>query len=325
MKKIIYLVPYFGKLPQIFPLWLKSAECNPTINWKIFTDDDDHYDYPTNVNVVKTTFVDFANKFRNHFDFNISLDYPYKLCEYKVTYGDVLADQISEYDYWGYCDLDLIFGDIREFITSEVLSEYEMIGFQGHSTLYKNVPEVNKRYTHITENVNYRTLLSSYKYHFFDEHGILEIYEDLNLTWWSKVVFANISPMYWNFRLTHQDKTGREKNKNRIFTWNKGKLYSHSLVGGKIVTDEFMYVHFLRREMKIIPPVNDAVLKIIPNKFISLSTPINPKMVKYDSRDRPIYYWINLIWRKRKKMTTQNIIRFLKHYIKHRKIDKKRG
>jgi len=29
--------------------------------------------------------------------------------------------------FWGYCDIDLIFGNIRAFMTDELLNEYDII------------------------------------------------------------------------------------------------------------------------------------------------------------------------------------------------------
>ena len=41
---------------------------------------------------------------------------PYKLCDYKPVYGLIFDEDLQDYDFWGHCDVDLIFGDIRKFI-----------------------------------------------------------------------------------------------------------------------------------------------------------------------------------------------------------------
>ena len=63
MKSICYIVPYFGKLPSGFQLWLMSCKMNPTIDWLIFTDDKTEYDYPENVKVNYCTFDDIRKRF----------------------------------------------------------------------------------------------------------------------------------------------------------------------------------------------------------------------------------------------------------------------
>ena len=42
MKKqtsICYVIPYFGKLPAGFKMWLLSCSANDTIDWILYTDD----------------------------------------------------------------------------------------------------------------------------------------------------------------------------------------------------------------------------------------------------------------------------------------------
>lgn len=104
------------------------------------------YVYPENVRVSYCSFDDIKRKIASLFDFTIELSAPYKLCDYKPTYGHAFEKELKEYDFWGYCDIDLIFGDIRNFITDKILDKFDMIGFQGHSTIFRNSKEVNSRY-----------------------------------------------------------------------------------------------------------------------------------------------------------------------------------
>ena len=43
MKSICYIVPYFGKLPSNFQIWLQTCSKNETIDLMIFTDDKTEY------------------------------------------------------------------------------------------------------------------------------------------------------------------------------------------------------------------------------------------------------------------------------------------
>ena len=62
MLSIVFICPYFGKLPKNqFPLWLKSCKYNYNIDWIIFTDDKTKYDYPTNVKVIYMKFDEFKD------------------------------------------------------------------------------------------------------------------------------------------------------------------------------------------------------------------------------------------------------------------------
>ena len=131
MKTIVIIFPYFGKLPVQFKMWRASALCNPTVDFMFFTDA--NVEPAPNIIVHKMRFCDFQQLTQEAFDFPIVLDRPYKLCEYKQAYGYILQDFIKEYDFWGFGDLDLVYGDIRAFITEDVLNNKFLLGW-GHLT-----------------------------------------------------------------------------------------------------------------------------------------------------------------------------------------------
>ena len=189
MNSICYVVPYFGTLPKTsFRLWLKSCKANPTVNWIIFTDDKTEYDYPDNVKVYYTTLDEIRERFQSFYDFPIVLDRGWKLCDYKIAYGEIFEKELKGYDFWGNCDIDLMWGNIRKFYTDEILEKYDKIGYQAHSTLYKNTPEVNKRYRTVIDGLdNYKMAFSESEGHAFDEVGIEEIYKKLNIPYLSLI------------------------------------------------------------------------------------------------------------------------------------------
>ena len=97
------IVPYFGKLPEIFPIWLKSCSTNKDIEWLIITDDTSKYNYPKNVDVNYISWEDIKLRIQKLYDFEIILDKPYKLCDYRVAYGEIFEEELEKYDFWGYC------------------------------------------------------------------------------------------------------------------------------------------------------------------------------------------------------------------------------
>ena len=115
MKSIVVIFPYFGKLPPQYDIWRASAIRNPSVDFMFFTDAE--IAPYKNIIVHKMRFEDFRLIVQKAFDFQIILDRPYKLCEYKPAYGYILKDYIKQYDFWGFGDLDLVYGNIRTFIT----------------------------------------------------------------------------------------------------------------------------------------------------------------------------------------------------------------
>ena len=147
MRKIAFVIPWFGsELPVYFAPFLASCEGNPTIDFYIFTDDKRKYEDSNNIFFIYCTWEVIKERVQKCFDFNISLDFPYKLCDYKPAYGEIFHDYLKAYDFWGYCDIDMIWGDIRKFVTDSLLDKYDRIGKQGCFTLYRNTIEVNSYY-----------------------------------------------------------------------------------------------------------------------------------------------------------------------------------
>ena len=298
MKKVIFICPYFGKLPmQQIKIWLKTCELNPKINWLIITDDETKYNYPKNVKVMYMTFNDIKEYIQNKFNFKICLSSTYKLCDFKPTYGYVFQELIRDYDYWGHCDLsDSIFGSFEDTLFNIINDDYEKIGFLGHLTLYKNTQEVNER-IFLTSNSNKKLhdILGVPNNMAFDEtykYSINYIYIDNGL----KIkriddLYVDISPKSYSFRYALWndlfERIGLSQ-KKYIIEWNNGKLYKLSIENNKICKEEILYVHYQKRNMKIeIDVENISHFYIVPNKFIEFSF-INNKIIKKYTRDKII-------------------------------------
>ena len=318
MKKIAYVVPYFGKLPDFIEVWLKTCEKNPDIEWLLFTDDHREFSYPQNVKVIYMTFDSLQNRIQKLYDFQISLEKPYKLCDYKPAYGEIFKPEISggRYDFWGYCDIDMVFGNIRSFITDEILSDYDVIGFLGHSTLFRNTDRINELYRiRLQEKELYREIFSNPNNCYFDEGGLQKLLKQENISVYDRIIFADISPLYWHFRIGRQDSVGIEKNKHRIFTWEKGELFSQSIYEGKICSDAFMYAHFLRREMVFEKDLEENWI-IIPNKIVALDGTVTISDILKYSRNNMLKYWLDFFRRKWKKVTFSKIVGYIENRLK---------
>lgn len=314
MKSICYIVLYFGKLPDIMPLWLKSCSYNPSINWLVITNDKSSFIVPKNVRFIYKSFEEIKLRFQSKFDFPIKLDSPYRLCDYKVAYGYLFEEELCPYDFWGYCDLDMIFGDIRYFITDDVLSTYNRIGFLGHSTLYRNDSEINRLFMDKVDGEEiYKKIFTTAGSinSFFDEKWMDIICEKAGVATYRETIFADIIPWAWKFRIGYSSSEEKIKNEHRIFYWDHGKLYSYSLERkGKLLCDEFMYIHFLRRRMKLKFSINDNKLLIVPNSIKTYNRCITPKIVKRYSSNLMILYWFELLKTKWRKLSIKNVINY---------------
>ncbi|HJH77888.1 MAG TPA: hypothetical protein OIM43_12960 [Prevotellaceae bacterium] len=319
MKSICYLVPYFGRLPKNFGLWLISCKANPTINWIIYTDDHTKYDYPQNIKVIYTTYDKIKNKIQSFYDFDISFERPWRLALMKSAYGEIFQDDIKDYDFWGYCDVDLMWGNIRKFYTEELLNRYNRIGFQGHSTLMRNTDENNKIYRTIVPNkINYIDVFSGKSNMSFDENGMDTIFRYLSKEYYHQINFANLLKYNTGFYLYAMPKEDAINNKYQIFTWKNGTLLRHYLdENDKIVNQEFCYIHFWCRPMKFaVKELNvNTTYYIYPDVMTDKNIGISIKSLKkYGNRTR-IGFLLNMIWVNRHKITISRILFNLKAMI----------
>lgn len=275
MKKVAFIIPYFGKFNNYFQLFLNSCKENNEYDWIIFTDDKYEYQYPDNVKVHYMQFDELKNIVKEKFDgINIVLNRAYKLCDYKPMYGYLFEEYLQSYKYWGFCDTDVIFGNINNFIDLDNLENYDKIGFLGHFTLFKNNKENNRLFM---KNGFYKKVLESNASFKFDEefhNSINNIYLEENKKIFYDEYYANIYVKSSNFKNTFYDfKTNEyitDKNNKSFFVWDKGNLTKYIIHGNNNVErKDFMYIHLQKRKMKVLN-TNYDTYKIIPNSFENL-------------------------------------------------------
>lgn len=114
-KVLCFVICYFGILPDTLPITLKTIAENPGYNWLLFTDDTRRFKYPQNVRVCYSSFQKLRRESRNVLTFLLHWK-PQKLCDFKPAYGYIFEEELHEYEFWGYCDLDQYFGCLKKYI-----------------------------------------------------------------------------------------------------------------------------------------------------------------------------------------------------------------
>lgn len=259
------IVPYFGKFNTYFPLWLKSCEYNRDYDWLIYTDDHTDYCYPANVRVKYMTFDSLKKQINALFEFTISLESPYKLCDYRPAYGEIFQIDLKGYDFWGYCDVDLIWGHLSNFYTDEILGKYDKISDAGHFTLYRNNEKMRTAYRTLqfANCLDYKEVYTNPENFAFDEWGKNKGINRILLNsgykiYYKPIYFSDIKISTYGFYNTRdaydlEDRRVQEKKKhNIIFIFNRGCLTQYALVSkNNLVTNEEAYVHLQKRTMKV--------------------------------------------------------------------------
>ena len=117
---VVFLICWQGDYPWYLPYFLHSCRYNPDIDFLIFTDNQTSLTHlPHNVRLIPYSLEQFKTDAAKALGFEVAIEFGYKLCDFKPAYGFIFSDYIKKYDFWGYCDIDVIFGNIRLFMTDE--------------------------------------------------------------------------------------------------------------------------------------------------------------------------------------------------------------
>lgn len=156
-KKILLLLPYFGKWPEYLNLYLKGCELNQWLDILFITDCEPPKKYPKNIRFIKSNLSIVSNLIAKNLGLKeYVLPFSYKLCDFKPSYGAIFQEYIKGYDYWGYGDIDLIYGNLESKVKQEIEDGFDIISARaeivsGSFTLIKNNNYNNQLYTKIQD------------------------------------------------------------------------------------------------------------------------------------------------------------------------------
>ena len=175
MKKIVLIILYYGEFPWYFCWFLHTCRYNRDIDFLIVSGSSFEGSLPPNVTILPIPIEEIKALIAEKLGLEADLRNPYKLCDWKPAYGLLLSGYIGSYDFWGYCDIDIIFGNIRNFLTDELLEAYDIITvladfLAGYFTIYRNSPRFNRLFM---ASKDFRRVFTSGEHFCFDECNFL--------------------------------------------------------------------------------------------------------------------------------------------------------
>ena len=170
-RSLIILLSFFGEFPWYFNFFLHSCKNNPTVSFYIITDNNKIFNKPKNVSLVTKTIKQFQKLATEKLGFPTALIQAYKICDFRPSLGFLFPELIAGFDFWGYGDIDIIYGNLRKFLTDELLDNYDIFSFRpeyltGSFTILRNTKKIN---TLFMQSRDYKIVLSQNEYFNFDE------------------------------------------------------------------------------------------------------------------------------------------------------------
>jgi hypothetical protein len=172
---IALIIPYFGKFPEWAPLYFETIRRNSSIDFLFYTDCDfSSYQHISNCIFHKIRFEDYLQNARELAGIEFNPANAYKLCDLRPLYPIIHYADIREYDFYGWTDMDILYGDIRLFYTDDLLAKYDVfsaheVRISGHFALFRNIEKYRNAYKKI---YCWREHLAFPEFVGIDEHGI---------------------------------------------------------------------------------------------------------------------------------------------------------
>jgi hypothetical protein len=170
-KKVAIITFCIGEVPRWIDYFIRSCSYNKCIDWFYFTDKPLKGQFGSNIKVINTSLNELNVLFSAKTDVKANIRHPYKLCDFRPAFGIIFGEYLERYDYWGYCDNDLIFGDILSLLGDVIMEGYSIIiphkqFSHGHFCLLRNTDTINSLFK---LSPIYKDIFRSEKLHVFDE------------------------------------------------------------------------------------------------------------------------------------------------------------
>jgi hypothetical protein len=195
------------------------------------------------VKFISTAFADYVSNVSRRLKINFNPSGAYKICDIRPAFGDLYRDDIADYDYFGFGDLDVIYGNIRKFYNDEILS-FDLLSthvgmISGHFVLFKNTEEMRRAYSHIP---GWQGYLESPESTRFDEDIFSDLFVRRNQASGVDAIFQKnayfkeqystvFHPMIWHDGMAeHPD----------VWFWRNGSILNDRNVGR-----EYLYLHLM--------------------------------------------------------------------------------
>ncbi|SFH62511.1 hypothetical protein SAMN05216405_4614 [Lachnospiraceae bacterium NLAE-zl-G231] len=247
--RVCFVICWFGKLPDYLSIWLKTCKFNKRFYFLLITDERINITLPNNVRYIVFTKEKFLMRIGERIIKNPSLDEPYRVCDFRPMYGIIFKEELVGYDFWGYCDIDLIFGDISTFISKRDFNEKDAIFNGGHFTLLKNNEQMNNLYKCKGSLFRYKTVAKRDAIYAFDETtGIQNIARVNNVNARFGIPYIDTESKYTQLRSRMECSNPN----NQAFFWEKGHLYRVKEENKTCYYQEIAYMHLQKRKLTIL-------------------------------------------------------------------------
>lgn len=280
MSRIALFIFYIGPLPDYFRYFSESFARNQDIDIDVylFNDQLSKADTSGHLKMIPMTLTQFNELASQKLEMPINVSWGYKLAELRPAFGIIFDDYLKNYSFWGYCDLDIIFGKISNFITEDILLTYDVITASeiqlvGHFTLFRNNEIVNNLFRQTEDYI--KVFTDNSNQYDFDEschrfYGHPLSFDELKKTDQTASMYDIVMNLKEKYNLKiYMNSMCREEPPLDL-------VYKNGIFYDVITQKEFLYFHLVKVKLFYLFQFYLPPMKSLPNEFSIITKGIIP-------------------------------------------------
>ena len=248
-KRVAFLIPFVGQWPEWTGLFFQSCRSNPLVDILLLSQTKPDFPLPNNVRIVNLSLAEIVRRLEATLGMKLGKVSGHKLCDFRPFYGLAFADILQPYEFWGYCDADMMFGDLSRLLTEKFFQNTDVFSAHdrqvvGHFTVLRNVDAVNRLGFEIK---NWRELVLEPLTRALDEIRFSEVVQTKPAIRWRKphVLSEELRTPFARFGITYAffgEIACLDPQDAWLVRWENGHAYCANARGEET---EVLYVHFM--------------------------------------------------------------------------------
>jgi hypothetical protein len=250
------------------------------VSWLLPSDAPPPAAAPANVTFETQSLIDYRDRIARLLEVPLTWRDPYKICDLKPLLGHIHASQLDGFDYWGFGDIDVIYGNIRAIYTPDVLvhdviSTHDGI-VAGHFALVRNTPELRTAFRRVW---CWKEAIADHGPRSFDETHFSRLFlPRRQMRWRDRVRYPHVADGFFQERFSTDLRPlkwidGSDRYPERWF-FERGRLTAEG-AGDR----EFLYLHFTHWNSKRWSSADEAPWKRLPTIVGCATDPVPPRFM----------------------------------------------
>jgi hypothetical protein len=247
--RLVFLVPYLGTWPHWSRLFFESSKANPQVAVIIFCETLPPFIFPNNVKTIHMEKNEMVSRLQKVTGLNLAGVSGHKLCDFRPFFGLAFADFLQGYEFWGYCDMDMMFGDLSKLLTEDFFQNTDVFSAHnrqivGHFTILRNVKTINQLCFEIE---SWQQLLLEPFTRALDEIRFSDVIQKKPSVRWRKPdsLTTELEKPFARFGITYSffgETAYLDRSDVCLVRWQNGRAYCSGNDGKET---EVLYVHFM--------------------------------------------------------------------------------